>query len=336
LKKEIKKLLIPGMLAMTLAGLAVSSERAAAASGYAATAEGKIFIDEMVREHDFSRADLDYWLGSTDRYEAVLEAMSKPAEKTLTWAQYRPIFIKEGRIESALEFAREHEALLDQVEQQYGVPREIITAIIGVESWFGKYKGKHPALQSLATLAFDYPKRAKFFRNELKEFLLLSREEGFEPLAVKGSYAAAMGMPQFISSSYRAYAVDGDGDGERDLFGSTADICASVANYFARHGWQSGERVTEKVSVSGDVSALADKGSKPSLTNADFEKIGVDAKLAGKDRAALIELEGNQGLEYWVGYKNFYVITRYNHSPLYAMAVFQLAQSIKEGLASTD
>lgn len=321
---------------MTLAGLAISSERAAAANGYAATAKGKAFIDEMVREHDFSRADLSYWLGSTERYDAVIEAMSKPAEKTLTWAQYRPIFIKQGRIDSALAFARENADLLAQVEQQYGVPREIITAIIGVESWFGKYKGKHPALQSLATLAFDYPKRAKFFRNELKEFLLLSREESFEPLSVKGSYAAAMGMPQFISSSYRAYAVDGDGDGKRDLFGSTADICASVANYFVRHGWQTGAAIAEQVSPSADVAELVKKGYKPALDRSDFEKIGVDVKLAGKDRAALIELEGNQGLEHWIGYNNFYVITRYNHSSLYAMAVFQLAQSIKEGLASAD
>lgn len=323
------------MLAATLAALAVYSEQAAAA-GYADHAKGRAFIDEMVQEHDFNRQDLEYWLGTATRYDAVLEAMSKPAEKTLTWGQYRPIFIKQGRIDSALAFAREHEALLARVEQQYGVPREIIVAIIGVESWFGKYKGKHPALQSLATLAFDYPKRAKFFRAELREFLLLSREEGFEPLQVKGSYAAAMGMPQFISSSYRNYAVDGDGDGQRDLFGSIPDIVASVANYFKRHGWRSGEHVTERVQVQGDVSALVKKGSKPKLSAADFNAAGIPVNLTSDERAALIELEGKQGLEYWVGYKNFYVITRYNHSPLYAMAVFQLAQSIKEGLASTD
>lgn len=336
MSRVLKKLIGPGIVALSLAGLALTSERASAAEGYADTAKGKAFIDEMVREHDFSRADLEYWMGSATRYDAVIEAMSKPAEKTLTWAQYRPIFIKEGRITSAVEFARTNADLLARVEQQYGVPREIIVAIIGVESWFGKYKGKHPALQSLATLAFDYPRRAKFFRNELKEFLLLAREEGFEPLSVKGSYAAAMGMPQFISSSYRAYAVDGDGDGERDLFGSIPDICASVANYFSRHGWRTGELITEQVSVSGDVTALVKKGSKPKLTAADFSKIGVQPKLAKNELAALIELKGNQGLEHWVGYKNFYVITRYNHSPLYAMAVFQLAQSIKEGLANAD
>ncbi len=336
MKQKLKRLIGPGLLATTLAGMALSSEQASAASGYAATEKGKAFIDEMAREHDFNRDDLNYWLGSTTRYDAVIEAMSKPAEKTLTWAQYRPIFIKDARIDSALEFARSNANLLDRVEEKYGVPREIIVAIIGVESWYGKYKGKHPALQSLATLAFDYPKRAKFFRRELKEFLLLSREENFEPMAVKGSYAAAMGMPQFISSSYRAYAVDGDGDGKRDLFGSLEDITASVANYFVRHGWRTGETVTEQVQIQGDATALVKKGSKPQLTAADFKTLGVDINLSPKQRAALIELEGNQGLEYWIGYKNFYVITRYNHSPLYAMAVFQLAQSIKEGLAQAD
>ncbi len=328
-------MMAPGLLALSLAVLAVSSERAAAAA-YASHPEGRIFIDEMVQKHGFERAQLDSWLGSVDRYDTVIEAMSKPAEKTLTWAQYRPIFIKAGRIESALEFAREHAVLLTRLEQEYGVPREIIVAIIGVESWFGKYKGKHPALRSVATLAFDYPKRAKFFRRELEEFLLLSREEGLDPLAVKGSYAAAMGMPQFISSSYRAYAVDGDGDAKRDLFTSIPDICASVANYFKRHGWQSGGPVAEQVNATGQFAPLLAKGIKPQLSAKEFLVAGIATKLAPDQRAALIELEGKQGLEHWVGYKNFYVITRYNHSPLYAMAVFQLAQSIKEGLASAE
>lgn len=334
-QQEVKKLIAPGLLAMTLAGLAIN-ETATAASSYATSAKGQAFIEEMEREHQFSRADLNRWLGSTSRYEAVLTAMSKPAEKMLTWKQYRPIFIKQGRIDAALKFARTHAVLLDSVEQAYGIPREIIVAIIGVESLFGQHKGKHPALSTLATLAFDYPKRAVFFRRELKEFLLLAREEGFDPLAVKGSYAAAMGMPQFISSSYRAYAVDGDGDGKRDLFGSTADICASVANYFSSYGWRSDGPVAQQVQVRGDVSALVGKGYKPELTASDFKKAGIDAPLYKKDRAALIELKGSQGLEHWVVHHNFYVITRYNHSPLYAMAVFQLAQSITQGLASTD
>lgn len=332
---NVQKWIAPGALAAALALLAMTSESAAAA-GYADTDGGRKLIDEMVREHGFARADLEAWLGATSRYDAVLEAMSKPAEKTLTWAQYRPIFLKPGRLESALAFAREHAELLARVERETGVPREIVVAIIGVESWYGKYKGKHPALRSLATLAFDYPRRAKFFRAELREFLLLAREEGLDPLAVKGSYAAAMGMPQFISSSYRHYAVDGDGDGRRDLFASVPDICASVANYFKAHGWRPGAPVAERVQPRGPVAALSAKGSKPQLTAADFAAAGIDVALADGERAALIELKGNQGVEHWVGHQNFYVITRYNHSPLYAMAVFQLAQSIKEGLAGNQ
>ncbi len=335
-RKTVQKLIAPGVLALSLAALALTSEHAVASASYASSEKGKAFIDEMVNEHDFSRAQLKQWLGSTRRYEAVLQAMAKPAEKTLTWAQYKPIFVKEGRIASALEFAREHASLLAQLEREYGVPTEIIVAIIGVESWFGKHKGKHPALRSLATLAFDYPPRTSFFRRELREFLLLSREEGLDPLTVKGSYAAAMGMPQFISSSYRAYAVDGDGDGKRDLFHSVPDISASVANYFKRHGWRNGAPVAEQVKPTAPVAGLIAKGVKPALSAKEFQAVGVPLKMATDERAALIELEGNQGLEYWVGHKNFYVITRYNHSPLYAMAVFQLAQSIKEGLASTQ
>jgi len=318
-----------GAMILSLAGGSVHAD-------YSAHPAGKAFAERMLTEHGMPLADTQDLLSGVSRYDAVIEAMSRPAEKTLTWADYRPIFLKADRAEQGAAFYREHRPVFDAAASRYGVPAEIITAIIGVESRFGRYKGKHPALQSLATLAFDYPPRSAFFTSELEHFLLLSREEGLDPLSVKGSYAAAMGMPQFISSSYRAYAVDGDGDGQRDLFNNIDDVVHSVANYFARHGWRPDEPVTTVAAPNGDVAALSKKGYKPTLSAADLDAVGVAVESVKGNEYALIRLRGANGDEHWVGYPNFYVITRYNHSPLYAMAVFQLAQAIKKTLDSNS
>ncbi|MEM6985818.1 MAG: lytic murein transglycosylase B [Pseudomonadota bacterium] len=303
-----------------------------AQADYSRHPDGVKFIERMQSEHGIDAAETRALLAGLERYDAVLEAMSRPAEKTLTWAGYRPIFLKPDRVTQGIAFYREHRDAIDSAVAQYGVPAEIITAIIGVESRYGRYKGKHPALRSLATLAFDFPRRSRFFTRELEEFLLLAREEGLDPLSVKGSYAAAMGMPQFISSSYRAYAVDGDSDGRRNLFGDIDDVVHSVANYFDRHGWRTGEPVTERVTPRGQFGPLVDKGYKPALSLDQLAEHGVPAQAVKGGLAALVELAGADGEEHWLAYPNFYVITRYNHSPLYAMAVFQLAQAIKNGM----
>ncbi|MEM9601870.1 MAG: lytic murein transglycosylase B [Pseudomonadota bacterium] len=319
----------PGVAAAVLAaGLCGTVARA----DYSTHPEAAAFIERMHSAHGLPPAETRAMLAGLERYDAVLEAMARPAEKTLTWARYRPIFLKPDRAEQGAAFYREHREAIDAAATRYGLPAEIIAAIIGVESRYGRYKGKHPALRSLATLAFDHAPRGRFFTRELEEFLLLTREEALDPLTVKGSYAAAMGMPQFISSSYRAYAVDGDGDGRRDLFNNIEDVVHSVANYFDAHGWRVGEPVATRVTPAGDVQALVDQGYKPSLAPAQLATVGVEVDAVRGDTVALLALQGAEGVEHWVAYPNFYVITRYNHSPLYAMAVFQLAQAIKSAM----
>ncbi|MEM7376074.1 MAG: lytic murein transglycosylase B [Pseudomonadota bacterium] len=326
----------PDRLTSALGALAVAAATAAVSpatrADYSTHPEAAAFIERMHTEHGLPRAETLTMLAGLTRYDAVLEAMARPAEKTLTWARYRPIFLKPDRAEQGAAFYREHRDAIDAAAARHGLPAEIIAAIIGVESRYGRYKGKHPALRSLATLAFDYAPRGGFFTRELEAFLLLTREEALDPMTVKGSYAAAMGMPQFISSSYRAYAVDGDGDGRRDLFNNIDDVVHSVANYFGAHGWRDGEPVATRVTPDGDVQALVDQGYKPGLTAAQLAAVGVEVDAVRGDKVALVALEGAEGTEHWVAYPNFYVITRYNHSPLYAMAVFQLAQAIKNAM----
>ena len=205
------------------------------------------FIDELSARSTYSSAELKSLFNQIERQDAVIKSISRPAERVLQWKDYRPIFITDKRIKGGVEFWLKNREVLERAEREYGVPVSIIVSIIGVESYYGHHKGHYPALASLATLAFDYPPRSKFFRSELEHFLLLSKEESLDPLALKGSYAAALGMPQFISSSYRRFAVDFDGDGKRDLWNSIADVTGSVANYFRRAGWRTDEPVAEKV-----------------------------------------------------------------------------------------
>ena len=309
-----------------LAGFLLTST---ANASYLDHAEARKFIDEISSRHKFNRAELKGIFRQIERQDSVIEAISKPAERVLQWKDYRRIFITEKRIAAGVEFWREHAKLLQHVENKYEVPAEIIVAIIGVETFFGRYKGKHPALASLATLAFDYPPRSKFFRSELEQFLLLAKEEGLNPLEIKGSYAAAMGMPQFISSSYREYAVDFDGDGQRNLWNNIADVTGSVANYFKRHGWKPGEPVVEQVDVSGNAyQSLLAKKLKPDLNDEQLWNAGIKISRPSSGKKSLYKLVGSDGEEFWVGHKNFYVITRYNHSKLYALAVYQLSREI--------
>lgn len=296
------------------------------------------FVDMMVDKHQFNRTSLDELLGKAKLQPRILKAMSSPAEKRLEWHSYRKIFLKSNRIQGGIKFWKENKALLTAASEKYGVPEEIIVAIIGVETRYGGNTGSFKVLDSLTTLGFHFPKRAKFFTSELKHFLLLCREEGFDPLTPKGSYAGAMGQSQFISSSYRAYAVDGDGDNKRDLWDSHADIIHSVANYFAKHGWKQGKAIAQPVNVTGSsYQSLINSKLKPKHTLQDLSKqhVPIPDNMPGKTSVKLLQLKQKNNKEYWLAFHNFYVITRYNHSSLYAMAAFQLSQEIKKGMQGT-
>jgi membrane-bound lytic murein transglycosylase B len=259
--------------------------------------------------------------------------MRRPYEAK-PWYSYRPIFLTEQRILGGVGFWRNNRELLERAESVYGVPPQIVTAIIGIESNYGGNLGKHRVIDALSTLGFSYAKRANFFRKELEQFLLLAREESVDVLEATGSYAGAVGMPQFIPSSYRAYAVDFDRDGRRDLWGSRADAIGSVGSYFQRHGWRRGEPVAFDVRVSGRVPKgipVAEK--KPRRPGASWGRLQAAGVTAGESllpstRVTLVRLDA-PGPEYWLGLTNFYVITRYNHSNLYAMAVYQLSREIR-------
>ncbi len=289
------------------------------------------FIVRIAGETSYTEAELIDLFASVEKQEHLFAQLDRPAEKELDWYQYRAIFIKDKRISRGVEFWQRHRELLAEVSKKTGVPAEIIVAIIGVETFYGIYKGKDPVFDSLVTLAFDYPRRASFFMRELEQFLLLAREQGFDPRALRGSYAGAMGMPQFISSSYRNYAVDFDQDGQVNLFDSIPDIAASVANYFVKHGWQREGRVARPLTLAEEHSLDGlEPGIKPEYRWADLKRRGLRSQFAIEDDAtvALIRLQQREQPEYWAGFKNFYVITRYNHSELYAMAVYQLAKLI--------
>ncbi|MBL7001026.1 MAG: lytic murein transglycosylase B [Gammaproteobacteria bacterium] len=292
------------------------------------------FIQKIAASSDYSEQQLLDLFSSVKHQRHLFERMDKPAEK-LEWHQYRKIFMTDKRIHKGIEFWKNNRDLLQQVEQRYGVPAEFIVAIVGVETFYGAYKGKVPVFDTLVTFAFDYPKRAKFFTSELEHFLLLSASQKFDVREVKGSYAGAMGIPQFIASSYRSYAVDFDGDGEANLFDSLPDVLGSVANYFKRHGWESGAEVTHPLTLSAQNTISQIKtGVKPSYSWSELSRAGFSSSrsLPQDVSVALIQLQQQDGADYWAGQKNFYVITRYNHSELYAMAVYQLSQEIKAGM----
>jgi membrane-bound lytic murein transglycosylase B len=295
--------------------------------------EVQAFIDAMVEQHDFDRDELRDTLGAAELKQSILDAIAKPAEKTLSWAEYREIFITPERIEAGARFWSDNEEALRQVSEETGVPMEMLVGIIGVETYFGRITGSFRVLDALATLAFSYPPRAKFFRRELEEYLLLVREEDMEPTDATGSYAGAMGRPQFMPSSYRAYAVDATGDGKRDIWNDWTDVAGSIANYFLEHGWKSGEEVAAVASLGGDWQGPAPEPAntlKPTETVASLSRKGVlfVTSLPGDSKSELLTYEGTDGLEHWVGFHNFFVITRYNRNVMYALAVHQLGQEI--------
>ena len=289
------------------------------------------YVDEIVERHGFDRSALVSLFEGAERQGRIIEAISRPAERVKSWGEYRALFLTPKRIDQGVEFWRQHESTLARAAEEFRVAPEIVVAILGVETSYGRITGGYRVLDALMTLAFDYPPRAPFFKGELTQFLLLAREENKDPEDLVGSYAGAMGYGQFIPSSYRAYAVDFDGDGRRDIWNNVEDAVGSVANYFRRHGWRGDGPVALPVEVEGDAAeAAANEGLAPNYDVAELKRLGVRVgTLADDAKAALFRMEGDDGTEYWLGLHDFYVITRYNRSAMYALAVLQLSQELR-------
>ena len=297
------------------------------------------FIDEIAARDSLNKRQLRKLLRAANSQPSIIDAMDRPAEKAKPWYQYRPIFVTEKRIREGTDFWLAHRLALDQASVRSGVAPEYLAAIVGVETYYGRLTGSYRVLDALSTLAFDYPARGKFFRDELEQFILLTRERGFDPLTVKGSYAGAMGAPQFMPSNYRRYAVDANADGRVDLWNNWADVCASVGNYLKEHGWNAGEPVLSEATVPADQAAALD-GRQLALTDTieslKAKGVAFDTGMPPEAPVMLIAADESDGVHWRVGYNNFYVITRYNHSALYAMAVHELAAAVKERILLHD
>jgi membrane-bound lytic murein transglycosylase B len=294
------------------------------------------FIDELAAQEGFDTAYVESVLADSETQQSIIAAMTRPAEKAKPWHEYRAIFITPERIAAGVEFYATHRETLDRISTATGVSQAMILGIIGVESYFGRNTGNYRVVDALVTLGFDYPPRADFFRSELNQAFLLAREEQLNLLDLKGSYAGAMGPPQFIASSYRNFAVDGDGDGRRDLLNNWADIMASVANYFVVHKWQTGQPVAARATISKDAGTLAlNVELLPESTVGALSAAGVvfPTELPATAPAGLWQLQGKDEDEYWVGFQNLYVITRYNRSIMYALAAWQLGEAIMSQVA---
>ncbi len=307
----------------------LGSVQEALAGDYDGSPQVAEFVGQMTRDHGFAGEQLIDVFRDVERKQAILDAISRPAERVKQWKEYRPMFITDARIARGVDFWRQHEAALSRAEQEYGVPAQVIVSIIGVETFFGRNTGNYRVMDALSTLGFDYPPRAEFFRKELREFLLLAREEQIDPLTVKGSYAGAMGLPQFMPSSFRAYAVDFDGDGHINIWTDPDDAIGSVASYFKQHGWVAGEPVVSLASTRGErVAEGLSPGIDPVKTVGELRVLGWSSHDALRSDLPVtaFKLEGANGPEYWMGLKNFYAITRYNRSVMYAMSVHQLSE----------
>jgi membrane-bound lytic murein transglycosylase B len=320
-----------------LAGIlfGVACGAAAAPPAFSDRAEVQAFIVEMVNRHGFVRKDLDTLFRHARLDPDVIRLMTLPPPEVRSWQAYRTTFVSERRVAAGVQFWAQNAAALERAEARYGVSPEVIVGIIGVETEFGRNTGTFRVMDALATLAFDYPRRADFFRSQLEEFLLFAREGGFSVLGVKGSYAGAMGIPQFMPGSYRRYAVDFDGDGRRDLLGSAADAIGSVGNFLVEHGWIPDAKIAFPASVQGEAfRAFADDGVKARHAAVNLRRAGVafDESVPDDARCALVELASPDAPpEYRVGLHNFFVLTRYNRSNFYASAVTDLAAAVRAG-----
>lgn len=294
--------------------------------------EVQTFVNAMVKQHGFNRDKLLAVMDQVQLQPKIIESMERPYEKK-SWDVYKQLFLTTQRVQAGVQFWQENQQALQKAEKQYGVPANVIVAIIGVETLYGKNQGSYRVLDALSTLAFTYPKRSEFFTKELGEFLLLCREHNVSPTQYLGSYAGAMGKPQFMPSSYRSYAADFNGHNKKDLMNDDDAVIASVANYFHKHGWVSDQGVAQPAKITGSgFKRINTTYKSAAYTPKQLAAAGVHPLTAAFNqpaKAGLIELSTDNGAEYWMTYPNFYVITRYNTSPQYALAVFLLAQQLK-------
>lgn len=326
---------IAALAAAAAASLLLLAAPTPSAASYADRAETRAFIAELAERHAFDPAELDRALAQAAYEPDVIRLITPPARKGVrSWRNYRARFLDDVRIDGGMNFWAKHEAELERAAREFGVPAEIIVAIIGVETLYGRNTGNFTTLSALATLAFDYPPRAELFRRELEALFLLAREQGRDPASYSGSFAGALGYPQFLPSSIRSYAVDFDRNGQIDFDSDAVDAIGSVANYLRVHGWQTDAPIAERarLPIHTDGAALVAAGIEPKLSPETLSEHGVTT-LDGRPAAALatlVDLETpGADTEYWFGYRNFYVITRYNRSSFYAMSVFELAEALR-------
>ncbi|WP_108125984.1 lytic murein transglycosylase B [Saccharospirillum mangrovi] len=293
-------------------------------------------IDALVTEHSFDRSEMEALFAEGEYLERNVESLANPAERTQSYHQYRPMFISDAMIENGRRFMDEQAQWLDKAEERTGVAPEVIAAIIGVETRYGGFLGQHRTFDALGTLAVTEGRRANYFQRELINFMGISRDQGFAPRSVNGSYAGAMGYPQFMPSSYLAYAIDLDEDGDIDIWNDPIDAIGSVANYLGQHGWRRGQLVATRAHVSGDYLSV-----KLNSFDRDQDLIDVRAKgwepvqaLSDDAQVHPIRLDGELGAEFWLGYRNFWAISRYNRSIVYSMAVYQLSEELRTAVQS--
>ncbi|HEV3008477.1 MAG TPA: lytic murein transglycosylase B [Burkholderiales bacterium] len=307
---------------------------ALAHASYAARPEVQAFVEDLAKRHGFVKSELKRVFSRVQRVEPVLEAIARPAERVRSWEEYRALLVTERRITEGVEFWKKYPRTLERAEKNYGVPPEYVVAIIGVETFYGRNTGNWRVVDALTTLAFDYPPRAGFFRSELESYLLMAREAGLDVFSVRGSYAGAIGIPQFMPSSARRYAVDFDGNGRIDLQKSRTDAIGSVANFLKVHGWERDADVLVGARVTGDAwRAYVDTRFEPKHSMTELRQAGVefDSPEPAGAAGALIELaSAERPSDFRVGLRNFYVITRYNRSAFYAAAVADLARELKK------
>jgi len=324
-----------------LAALGILSSNAPAGD-FSQYEELTALIDQLEADKIYAPGELAQLFEQVNRQPKVLESIARPAEKSKEWRDYRPIFMTSARVSDGLDFWDKYRAEFTRAEKATGVPASMILAILGIETKYGGNKGSYPVIEALATLGFDYPPRAPFFRKELKEFLILTKQNGMDPLAIQGSYAGAMGFPQFMPSSWRNLAVDFDGDSRIDLINNPVDAIGSIANYFKGNGWRGGEPVVVRARLSGQLYDTATSTElKPVSTLQALAAQGLSPRdavtgIAADTPASGIRLQGMNGGEFWIGFNNFYVITRYNRSILYAMAAVQLSQALEAAKQERD
>lgn len=315
-----------------VAGLATTALHVGPAGAYdVSRPEVRSFVDDVAKRNKLDRKWIESVVTAAEPKTAIVDAMNRPAERVRPWFEYRTTFLTEKRIADGRQFYAEHRDELQAASLATGVPAEIIAAIVGVETFYGRITGKYRVIDALATLAFDYPARAPYFRGELEQFLLLAREQDIDPLQATGSYAGAMGAPQFMPRSYRSWAVDGDGDGHVDLWNDWPDVFRSVANYMVKHGWRAGEPVYAPADLwyPGVLDLPAGRlDGKDTVESLRAKGVEFVTTLPGDARAVFVALRAADGPTYRVGFNNFWTITRYNRSHMYALAVAELSEAI--------